>query len=342
MTKVDIKLLIGYVAGAGNNRKTVYTFPVHQPVMLNYFMGFKLSADYLIYEVAFLEEYRVFDRAEVFTFNVTPQNGTSFTFVGRLYNSQPQAEDRIQKMHFVSQYYPKLQSMIPLYGSGNISDLLKAFYAKAGVPKFEADLAEASLDNVLIGRDQTIDQGISYLLDRATASDNGFLYAAIVNDKCFIRNLKKGKQDYAGIFYTVQDIYDARKEVDSDGGLSVGVISDATSQVEIELKMPIGKSEVTRKDFYTYESSEMSKNRAAVKQRKTYYNNYTAIISMPLWAVLMGSNLVVDDRDIYQGKISGRKQLMRGKYFVNSALFEASFSKNMEAARYTIQLVDDA
>ena len=318
-------------------RSSGLPFPKHQPVKLSYTAGYAQGADTLTYECGIFDK-SDFDAKEEFTFEVTPGTGDKINFTGVLFDFPETADNRVRSLNFVSKYTIGLHSYLPLYGQGNLSNVLKACYRAADVLKTDIVPCDRDYDAVCFPRTMTTQEAITYLERMALVDGNSYVATTIINDTAYGRNVCKGKQQISGVYYIIEEIRDSRKYIDLGGGLSVDALSDSIKLNKTSFTMK-GTSLVVGKAFHTYESVIANKARTRVAQLKQYFKNYIARISQPGFQLTVGNNFVVDENDLYSKSDQARKQLLRGTYFIMAQELSVDFSRSMENTASVLQKV---
>ncbi len=319
-------------------RSSGVDFPANQPIKITYYMSFGNIVDFLIYEAEFYEDL-TFNPDEEVIFDVAPNEGGAIKFTGVLYNTEIITKTEHLKLFFTSKFFKKMASAPPLFGSGNVSDIIESFYRKTGVPIVDKDRSDITLNNFLAPRTTTVDAAIQYLLNRAVASD-AHLLGTIVGDTAYIRSVKKGREQVSGLLYTVVSIKDNRKRVDALGGLKLNTLTDKKDESKITQQVQ-GTSEIEVNRFFGVSDKNNNRARSKVQQLKVFFNNYTAVLTMPGWIPLWGSNIVVNDDDVLNQVALRSTSLLRGKYFVANQVLTTDYSKNLETTDIGVQLVEE-
>jgi hypothetical protein len=320
-------------------------FPSQMPLELNYFMSFQTKTDYLIMDTMLYDTMN-FVPDEEFTFEISPSSGMAIKFVGVFYNAKKLSDNVAHlRMTFVSKYYLGLMSSVPLYGGGNVADIIETFYRKANVPQVKKDRSTVSFDTILLPRTTTVNSGIAYLLEHAVATggaQDAYLVSTVVQDTAYIRSVKNGEKDIENMYYTIDSVQDNRRKIDIFGGLKMKMLNDSKDANALTQTLP-GDNKVERNVFYAISDKVHNRAKARVTQARAYYSRCLATITMLGWIPLFGSNLVVknNDKDMYQSIPVEFKSLMQGKYFCNTQCLNADMRSSKELSICNIQLVED-
>lgn len=318
-------------------------FPAHKPISLNYWVGFDYITDMLVYEVVFVEE-PAFSPEEELTFTVIGESGAPFEFTGVIYSAIIHENAVVhQTLKIVSKYYKALKSSAAMYGKGNAADVMKSFYAKAGVSNIiTQDQSLTDFDTLCLEKDMDIWEGLTYVKSRAVGDDNGYMVSLLVGDDAYIKNIKGKNKNIGSLgFYKVQKIFDERQSVDIHGGLAIGNVSDVEVDGQSTIKTKTSAT-VNNFNFYSYANPLIGKQLATVAQSIKYYNHYKAVVSMPFWAALIGRECTVDSNDVLAtGASAGLSSLMPGTYFIFNQLLSVNFVEAREKSTIMMKLTKD-
>lgn len=312
-------------------------FAAYAPASLQYTMSFRMKADFLTYDALFAEPLK-YEPDEEYTLEVTPTNGTGFKFTGILYEVKQDATNPMRKrLYFVSKYLLGLQSTPAMYGGGLSTDIMSSLYSQIGVPRVEKQDGDVNFESLLFPRTTTVDEALTYLLNRATIQPRYF-ESTIIQDAAYVRDVTNAAKSITGNTYVIRSVMDKRKKVDAEGGLLLTMRSDVTDINDIEIKQD-GTAQIEQTRFV--QSSNKQKDRAFVniKQQRSYYNSYGATITFPEWQVYIGRDLRIDANDPYQNTPTPVKALERGRYFVNTQILDVDFTRGTTQNTCNVQWV---
>lgn len=320
-------------------------FAKHEPSVIDYYTGFAAKADFLVFEAGMYDRLNLPPDAEV-TFKITPTVGDPLTFVGQLYAVERTEKVNTYRMHFVSRYFKKLMSAEPLFGKGKTTEIAEAFYRQAGVPQVHRDSdSDMTLDNIVFPRTTRLDQAITYLLNRSPTVAGGFVVGTVVGDAAYLRDIRAGQVDHTGLYYQVLRVKDERRRVDVMGGLKMDMGSDSEDVPATTATKPSkAGSETKNRVLYTIDNTALAQARLRVKQARMYYGSYSATVGIIGWSHLLGSNIVVNSQDVFEGGANENPgawmpQLDVGKYFVYAQAFHMDFKQSYPKSQCALMLV---
>jgi hypothetical protein len=320
-------------------------FPLgYVPITLDYFLSFDMIVDFAILTVGITGDVSKIGKDAAIEMVIESDQGENTEFEGIIYDME-YIDHEMYKIYVVSKYMKGLMSTMPLYGKGNAINILKNFYAKAGITKSDVTTSPTTFDNLLFSRTTTIEEAVSYIIARTVvASRKGgnktHCLAAVINGKVLIRGMYDKKNDIIIDQYLVfNNVVDRRKEVDIKGGLKVEIVDDKTDSQEQKKQFP-GDNQVVTKRFYSTSDKNLNADRANVRQSRTYFNNYIVEATLPKWKVQLGQNVEIK-RDNPLNMQEGKRRVVSGLYLITTQVLMMNFSKETQESACKMNLVEE-